>query len=99
MAVTHAIREALELHNLNLPESPTVVGVQAENLTDMDGEASLRITVLIDDETDLENINGKSIGAIKAEIRRSLEEHGISLFAYIFFAMPRELAEDARGEG
>jgi hypothetical protein len=98
MPVTDAIREALDLKNLSLPASPKVIGLTAEDLTDMDGEASLRITVLIDDNTDLDNIDGKSVGDIKAEIRRSLEEHGSSLFAYIFFAMPSELAEEARGE-
>ena len=98
MAVTDAIREELDLNDLNLPESPKVIGLTAENFTDMDGEASLRVTVLIDDDTDLDNIDGKSVGDIKAEIRRSLQDHGISLFAYIFFAMPSELAEEAHEE-
>ena len=98
MAVTDAIREALDLNNLNLPASPKVIGLTVENFTDMDGEASLRITAVIDDNTDLDNIDGKGVGDMKAEIRRSLEEHGIPLFAYIFIATPSELEEEAKEE-
>ncbi len=94
MAVADAIREALDLNNLNLPASPKVIGLSVENFTDMDGEASLRITAVIDDNTDLENIDGKGVGAMKAEIRRSLQHHGIQLFPYIFIATPSELEEE-----
>ena len=94
MAVADAIREALDRNNLNLPASPKVIGLSVENFTDMDGEASLRITAVIDDNTDLENIDGKGVGAMKAEIRRSLQQHGIELFPYIFIATPSELEEE-----
>ena len=94
MAVADAIREALDLNNLNLPASPKVIGLSVENFTDMDGEASLRITAVIDDNTDLENIDGKGVGAMKAEIHRSLQQHGIQLFPYIFIATPSELEEE-----
>ena len=98
MAVTDAIREALDLNNLNLPASPKVIGLSVEDYTDMDGEASLRITALIDDNTDLENIDGKGVGDMKAEIRRSLQEHGIHLFPYVFLVTPSELEEEANEE-
>lgn len=94
MAVADAIREALDLNNLNLPASPKVIGLNVEDFTDMDGEASLRITAVIDDNTDLENIDGKGVGAMKAEIRRSLQQHGINLIPYIYIATPSELEDD-----
>ena len=53
---------------------------------------------MIDDNTDLENIHGKGVGDMKAEIRRSLQEHGIHLFAYIFLVTPSEPEEEANEE-
>ena len=94
MAVTDAIREALDLSNLNLPVSPKVIGLSAEDYTDMDGEPSLRVTAVIDEATDLNHIDGRGVGDMKEEIRRSLEAHGITLFPYIFIAKPSELADD-----
>ena len=61
MSVAQAIHEALELGRLNLPESPRVIELIPENYTDMDGEASLRITAVIDEATDLYRIDGRNV--------------------------------------
>ena len=94
MPVAQAIHEALDLGSLNLPESPKVIELIPENYTDMDGEASLRITAVIDEATDLDRIDGRNVGLLKAEIHRSLQQHGIELFPYIFIAKPSELAAE-----
>ncbi len=94
MPVTEAIREALDLGTLHLPESPKVIELIPENYTDMDGEASLRITAVIDEDTELDRIDGKNVGLLKTEIHRSLQQHGIELFPYIFIAKPSELATE-----
>ncbi len=94
MPVAQAIHEALDLGRLNLPASPKVIELIPENYTDMDGEASLRITVVIDEATDLDRIDGSNVGLLKAEIHRSLQQHSIELFPYIFIAKPSELATE-----
>lgn len=94
MPVTEVLREALDLQKLNFPESPKVIELITENYTDMDGEASLRITAVIDEDTDLDRIDGKNIGLLKAEIHRSLQKHGIELFPYTFIAKPSELTTE-----
>jgi hypothetical protein len=94
MSVAQAIHESLELGRLNLPESPRVIELIPENYTDMDGEASLRITAVIDEATDLDRIDGRNVGLLKAEIHRSLQQHGIELFPYIFIAQTSELAAE-----
>jgi len=94
MPVTEAIREALNLSRLNLPESPKVLDLIAENYTDVDGEASLRITAVIEEDTDLDNFDGSNIGRLKTEIHRALQQHGIELFPYIFIAKPSELSPE-----
>ena len=96
MPVTEAIREALDLGTLHLPESPKVIELIPENYTDMDGEASLRITAVIDEDTDLDRIDGKDVGLLKAEIHRGLQQHGIELFPYIFIAKPSEIAMEEK---
>lgn len=98
MAVTDVIREALDLKKLDLPASPKVIDLIVENYTDMDGEASLRVTAVIDEDTDLEHLDGKDIGDLKAEIRRRLLQHGIELFPYTFLAKPSELKPDAQDD-
>ncbi|MEZ6130662.1 MAG: hypothetical protein R3C59_18405 [Planctomycetaceae bacterium] len=94
MPVAQVIQEALDLKRLNLPESPKVIDLIVENYTDMDGEASLRITAVIDEATDLDQIEGGNVGRLKAEIHRSLQQRGIELFPYIFIAKPSELATE-----
>ncbi len=93
MPVTDATRDALDLGKLKLPPSPQVVRLDVEDFTDMDGEASLRVTAVIDEDTKLEEVSGKDVGDLKAQIRRSLQQHGIELFPYIFLAKPSELEE------
>jgi len=94
MAVSDAVREALDLNKLQLPaNSPKVLRLEVESMTDMDGEPSLRVLAVIDEDTDLDNIDGRGVGEMKRIIHESLLERGIVLFPYVFIAKPSELAE------
>lgn len=73
MTVTDVIREALDLRKLNLPDQLSVIDLKWEDYTDMDGEPALRITVVIDEQTDVDGLDGDQIGTMKSEIRRRLQ--------------------------
>lgn len=85
-------QQVLELDKLPPPPGVRVLSVQAEDYTDWSGEPALRVTVILDDATDVEKFAG-AIGDFKMAIHRRLREHGITLFPYIFLATPSELAD------
>jgi hypothetical protein len=93
MTVDEKTREALDLKTLHLPHSPPVVRLDAEDYTDSDGESSLRITVVLEEATDISHVSGEDVGELKSVIRESLRNHGINVFPYIFLAKPSELQE------
>jgi hypothetical protein len=89
MPLTVDIRDALDLKKLNVPVSLHVLKVDAEDNTDSTGEPALRVTVLLDESTDIENVPGDDIGDFKLAILDSLLKNGITLFPYFFFASKR----------
>jgi hypothetical protein len=93
MPVAEEVRQALDLKSLSLPPSIPVNRVEVENYTDWDGDAALRVLVVLDESVDPETINGNAVADLKRSIHDSLRKHGITLFPYIFFAKPSELAE------
>jgi hypothetical protein len=93
MPLTVDTRDALDLKNLAIPASMPVLKIDAEDYTDWDGDPALRITVLLDDSTDVEKITGAEVSNFKLAIHDNLLKNGITLFPYIFFATPSELAE------
>lgn len=93
MPVDQNTIDALDLGSLHLPPSPPVMRLEPEDYTDSAGEPSLRITVVLDEDTDISRVSGKDVGELKAVIRESLRNHGITVFPYIFLAKPSELAE------
>ena len=93
MPVSVDAREALDLKNLPLPPGLHVLRIDAEDYTDWDGDPALRVTVVLDEATDEENISGAVVGNFKFAILENLRKHGINLFPYIFLAKPSELAE------
>ena len=99
MAVTAEIHEALDLSKLKLPPSPSVSRLIVEDDEGTDSEPALRITAVIDESTDLDQVNGRDVGELKFVIRQSLRQHGIHLFPYIFLAKPSELLGDEEDEG
>lgn len=94
MAVTAEIHEALDLSKLHLPASPRVTQLIPEDDEGTDGEPALRITAVIEESTDLDQLSGHDIGEMKFVIRQSLRQHGIQLYPYIFIAKPSEMEED-----
>ena len=87
------IREALELKNLSLPARLPVLRLEAEEYTDSTGEPALRILAVLDESVDEEKLCGQDVGDLKFAIRKSLQERGITEFAYIFLAKESELEE------
>ena len=70
-----------------------VLKIDAEDYTDWDCDPALRISVLLDDSTDIDKITGAEVGDFKLAIHDNLLKYGITLFPYVFLAKPSELAE------
>jgi hypothetical protein len=99
MAVDQMIRkvqDALKLSRMRskLPRNPKVVDIQVEDYVDTDGEDALRVTVIIDEEVDVENVDGDDVTAVKRAIRDRIRDLGVELWPYIHFAKPSELEEE-----
>lgn len=93
MPVSVDTREALDLKNLPSPPGLRVLSIEAEDLTDWTGDPALRVNVLLDESVEVEKLTGAAMGDFTSAIHESLINHGITLFPYIFFAKPSELAE------
>jgi hypothetical protein len=93
MATSLDLRDALDLKNLPVPPGMRILKIDAQDYTDWDGDPALRIDVLIDDSTEVEKISGAAVGDFKGAIMDNLQKIGITLFPYVFFAKPSELAE------
>ena len=66
MAVDQMIRkvqDALKLGKVKskLPRNPKVVDIRVEDYVDSDGEDALRVTIVIDEDVDVENVSGQDI--------------------------------------
>jgi len=96
MVVDEMPREALDLERLRpeLPSSIRVLNLKAEDYVDSTGEQTIRIRVVIDESTDIENISGEAVGELKAAIRASLRKHGVTVFPYFSLGKPSEWEED-----
>ena len=95
MPVDQKIRDALKLSKLKskLPKNPRVVDIQVEDYVDTDGEDALRVTVILDENVDVEKFRGEDITALKSAIRNRVREQGVDLWPYIRFAKQSELDE------
>ena len=93
MPVSAATKKALNLKKLKLPPSIPVLRVEVEDYTDWDGDPALKVLVVLDESVDPEKVDGNAVNELKVAIRNSLRKHGVTLFPYIFFAKPSELAE------
>ena len=99
MAVDQMIRkvqDALKLSKMRskLPRNPKVVDIRVEDYVDTDGEDALRVTVVIDEDVDVENVDGDDVTAVKRAIRDRIRDLGVELWPYIQFAKPSELEEE-----
>jgi hypothetical protein len=81
----------LDRDSFSLPPAPTVREIRVENYTDSSGEPSLRVLVVLEEDTDVDNLGGEAVRTLKSAIQQSLQQHGFSDFPYIFLAKPSEL--------
>ena len=90
------VQDALKLSKMRskLPRNPKVVDIRVEDYVDMDKEDALRVTVVFDEDVDVENLNGKDISDLMNAIRGRIRELGVELWAYMRFAKPSELEEE-----
>lgn len=93
MPVDEKTIKALDLTSLPLPPSPAISRIEVEEYIDSTGEPSLRLLVVLAEQTDVASLTGKEVGALKAAIHQSLLDHGVERFPYIFLVTPEELAE------
>jgi hypothetical protein len=99
MAVDQMIRkvqDALKLSKMRskLPRNPKVVDIRVEDYVDMDGEDALQVTIIIDEDVDVEKVSGQDLSDLVNAVRGRIRDLGIERWAYIGFAKPSELEED-----
>jgi len=90
-ALKQRIDKALDLKKLKLPEKPHVVSLRWEYYEDASSEESLRIWVILADDTADEEITGEAVHAITWAIKDRLERDGVRLFPYISFALESDM--------
>lgn len=90
MVLDQNIAEALDVRKLDLPSQPEVLSLEAEPYVDWTGEDSLRVWVILSDETDEERFNGDDLLKIDAAIHDSLLARGVTLFPYTRFVKKGE---------
>lgn len=93
MPLTVDIHDALDLKRLPVPSAMHILKIDAEDYTDWDGDPALRVSVLLDESTDVEKITGSEISKFKLAVYDNLLKSGINLFPYVSFAKPSELVE------
>ena len=99
MAVDQMIRkvqDALKLGKVKskLPPQPRVVEIRVEDYVDSDGEDALRVTIVIDEDVDVEKVSGQDLSDLVNAVRSRIRGLGVERWAYIGFAKPSELEED-----
>jgi hypothetical protein len=95
MAVDQKIVDLLKLSELRskLPREPKLVDIRVEDYVDTDGEDALRVTVILDEEVDVEKLSGKDISDLTMAIHDRILQQGVGLWPYIWFAKQSELDE------
>jgi hypothetical protein len=65
------VQDALKLSKVKskLPRNPKVVDIRVEDYVDSDGEDALRVTIVIDDDVDVEKVSGQDLSASKPKRR------------------------------
>jgi hypothetical protein len=90
------VQDALKLSKMRfrLPKNPKILDIRVEDYVDTDGEDALRVTVVIDEDVDVEKTSARDIADVMNAIRGRIRELGVERWAYIWFAKPSELQED-----
>ena len=88
----------LDLTTLALPPYPHVLSAEVEDYTDADGEAALRVNVILAEDTDLDRVTGEDSLNLRSAIRRNLVAKNSTLFPYIFLEIKGERERDMEDE-
>ena len=90
------VQDALKLSKMRskLPRNPKVVDIRVEDYVDTDGEDALRVTVVIDEDVDVEKVSGDDVTDVKQRHPRRIRDLGVELWPYIQIAKPSELEEE-----
>jgi hypothetical protein len=98
VAVDQKIRDALKLSKLKtkLPKNPRVVDIRVEEYVDTSGEDALRVTVVLDENVEVEKLKAEDLTAMAREIRARVRDQGFELWPYVQFIKQSEL--DAENE-
>ena len=90
------IQDALKPSKMRskLPRNPKVVDIRVEDYVDTDGEDALRVTVIIDEDVDVEKVDGDDVTAVRRAIHDRVRDLGVELWPYIQFAKRSELEEE-----
>jgi hypothetical protein len=93
MPVDQKIRDSLRLGDLksNLPPNPRVVDIRVEDYVDTDGEDALRVTVVLDEDVEVEKLRAEDTTRLKTLIHDLLRAQRVELWPYIQFAKQSEL--------
>jgi hypothetical protein len=82
MDLADRINAALQLDQLDLPPKPRVVRLEWEPHESWTGEDSLKIWIIIADDTTDDELTGGAGLAVRSKIWDSLQRHKIDLFGY-----------------
>jgi hypothetical protein len=73
-----------------LPPAPKIVGIEVEEHVDWTGDDALRVTAILDEDVDVENVSGRGVSDLKLAIHDRLLERGIQLFPYVHLVKQSE---------
>ncbi len=99
MTDLEVVREALSVESLpSLPPRPRVQATHVDRFVDHDGDDSLKVQVVIEEEEDSDAVTGINVITLKRAIRERLRAAGVTEFAYISLVKPSELAAVSEGD-
>jgi cell division GTPase FtsZ len=82
-----------------VPKSLGVVEIRVGEYVDTSGEDALRVTVILDENVEVEELQAEDLTTLTREIRKRIRDQCIELWPYIEFAKQSELdEEDEEGE-
>jgi hypothetical protein len=95
MSVEPAVLEALDLRELDVPESLKINRIEVEPHVDWTGDDALRVTLVLDESVDPAKVPGKDASHLHRQIHDRLLSRGVQEFPYLFFVKESERREEA----
>ena len=82
MTIAEHAKQILDLKELDLPESPKIVGIDVEEFLDHDGDDALRVYLYLDESTRDSELKGEAMIAIRMAVQKKLFESGFKEYPY-----------------